>query len=151
MMQLYKEHKVNPLGGCLPMLVQIPVFIGLFYVLRTAIELRYAGFLWISDLSEPEGILKDVLPLPLNLLPIFMAITMYFQQKLTPTPTGGDEKQMQVQQTMMRVMPVMMLVMLYNFAAGLALYWSTQNVLMIVQQLLYRRRRARQEAAQAGA
>jgi YidC/Oxa1 family membrane protein insertase len=151
MMQLYKQHKVNPLGGCLPMLVQIPVFIGLFYVLRTAIELRYAGFLWISDLSEPEGILKDVLPLPLNLLPIFMAITMYFQQKLTPTPTGGDEKQMQVQQTMMRVMPVMMLVMLYNFAAGLALYWSTQNVLMIVQQLLYRRRRARQEAAQAGA
>jgi YidC/Oxa1 family membrane protein insertase len=148
MMELYKEHKVNPMGGCLPMIVQIPVFIGLFYLLRTAIELRYASFLWISDLSEPEGILGDVLPLPLNILPIFMAVTMYFQQKLTPAPGAGDEKQQQMHKMMMRVMPVMMLVLLYNFASGLALYWSTQNVLMIVQQLLYRRRRARQEAAQ---
>ncbi len=149
MMELYKEHKVNPLGGCLPMLVQIPVFIGLFYLLRTAIELRYASFLWISDLSEPEGILADVLPLPLNILPIFMAVTMYFQQKLTPMASTGDEKQVQMQKMMMRVMPVMMLVLLYNFAAGLALYWSTQNVLMIIQQALYRRRRARQQALSA--
>jgi len=146
MMELYKQHKVNPLGGCLPMLVQIPVFIGLFYVLRTAIELRFAGFLWISDLSEPEGLLADVLPLPLNILPIFMAVTMYFQQKLTPMPSSGDEKQVQVQQMMMRIMPVMMLVLLYNFAAGLALYWSTQNVLMIIQQALYRRRLAHKKA-----
>jgi len=146
MMELYKQHKVNPLGGCLPMLVQIPVFIGLFYVLRTAIELRFAGFLWISDLSEPEGLLADVLPLPLNILPIFMAVTMYFQQKLTPMPSSGDEKQVQVQQMMMRIMPVMMLVLLYNFAAGLALYWSTQNVLMILQQALYRRRLALKKA-----
>lgn len=145
MMELYKKHKVNPLGGCLPMVVQIPVFIGLFYLLRTAIELRYAGFLWISDLSEPEGLLADVLPLPLNILPIFMAVTMYFQQKLTPMPSSGDERQQQMHSMMMRIMPVMMLVLLYNFAAGLALYWSTQNVLMIVQQALYRRRRARQQ------
>ncbi len=150
-MELYKEHKVNPLGGCLPMVVQIPVFIGLFYLLRTAIELRYAGFLWINDLSEPEGLLGDVLPLPINLLPIFMAVTMYFQQKLTPTPSAGDERQQQMHKMMMRVMPVMMLVLLYNFASGLALYWSTQNVLMIVQQLLYRRRLARKKAAEAAA
>lgn len=148
MMQLYKEHKVNPLGGCLPMLVQIPVFIGLFYLLRTAIELRYAGFLWIDDLSEPEGILGDVLPLPINILPIFMAVTMFFQQKLTPTAAAGNEQQQQMQKMMMRVMPVMMLVLLYNFASGLALYWSTQNVLMIVQQVLYRRRLARRKAAE---
>ena len=148
-MEMYKEHKVNPLGGCLPMLVQIPVFIGLFYLLRTAIELRFAGFLWISDLSEPEGILGDVLPLPINTLPIFMAVTMFFQQKLTPMPSSGDERQQQMHKMMMRVMPVMMLVLLYNFASGLALYWSTQNVLMIVQQMLYRRRLAARKAAEA--
>lgn len=150
MMELYKEHKINPLGGCLPMIVQIPVFISLFYLLRTAVELRYASFLWIDDLSEPEGILGDVLPLPLNILPIFMAVTMYFQQKLTPMASTGSEQQVQVQKTMMRVMPIMMLVLLYNFASGLALYWSTQNVLMIVQQALYRRRRALQEQSAVG-
>lgn len=149
-MEMYKEHKVNPLGGCLPMIVQIPVFIGLFYLLRTAIELRYAGFLWIDDLSEPEGIWSDVLPLGgLNILPIFMAVTMYFQQKLTPMPSSGDERQQQMHTMMMRIMPLMMLVLLYNFAAGLALYWSTQNVLMIVQQVIYRRRLARKKAEAA--
>ena len=156
MMQLYKEHKVNPLGGCLPMIVQIPVFIGLFYLLRSAVELRHASFLWISDLSEPERLIEFGFTIPLvgwsslNLLPIFMAGTMFLQQKLTPMPSSGDEKQQQVHATMMKVMPVMMLVLLYDFAAGLALYWSTQNVLMIIQQALYRRRKARQEA-QAGA
>ncbi len=148
-MEMYKEHKVNPLGGCLPMIVQIPVFIGLFYLLRTAIDLRFAGFLWISDLSEPEGILGDVLPLPINILPIFMAVTMFFQQKLTPMPSSGDERQQQMHTMMMRIMPIMMLVLLYNFASGLALYWSTQNVLMIVQQVLYRRRLARKKAEAA--
>ena len=152
MMQLYKEHKVNPLGGCLPMIVQIPVFIGLFYLLRSAVELRHANFLWISDLSEPERLIEFGFTVPLlgwsslNLLPIFMAGTMFLQQKLTPMPSSGDEKQQQVHATMMKVMPVMMLVLLYDFAAGLALYWSTQNVLMIIQQALYRRRKARQEA-----
>jgi len=149
LMELYKEHKVNPLGGCMPMLVQIPVFIGLFYVLRSAIELRYAGFLWIDDLSEPEGLLGDVLPLPLNILPLLMAATMFLQQKLTPTPSAADPRQQQMHQMMMKVMPVMMLVMLYNFASGLALYWTTQNVLMIVQQALYRKRLERRKAAEA--
>jgi len=149
LMELYKKHKVNPLGGCMPMLVQIPVFIGLFYVLRSAIELRFAGFLWISDLSEPEGILGDVLPLPINILPILMAATMFLQQKLTPVPGAGDPRQQQMHQMMMKIMPVMMLVMLYNFASGLALYWTTQNVLMIVQQALYRKRLERRKAAEA--
>jgi YidC/Oxa1 family membrane protein insertase len=130
-MALYKAHKINPLGGCLPMLIQIPVFFALFVVLRSAIELRFASFLWIQDLSEPENLLAGVLPLPLNILPILMAATMYWQQKLMPT--AGDPAQAK----MMRIlMPGMMLVFLYNFASGLALYWTTQNILMIVQQLL---------------
>lgn len=136
-MAIYKEHKINPLSGCLPMLIQIPVFIALFVVLRSAIELRFASFLWISDLSEPENLFPGLLPfgLPLNILPILMALTMYLQMKLSPST--GDP----VQQKIMAVlMPAMMLIFLYNFASGLALYWTTQNVLMIVQQLLMRRK-----------
>jgi YidC/Oxa1 family membrane protein insertase len=135
-MALYKEHKVNPLGGCLPMLIQIPVFIALFVVLRSAIELRFADFLWIRDLSEPENLLPGLLPfgLPLNILPLLMAGTMYLQMKLSPS--AGDPAQ---QKIMAIMMPAMMLVFLYNFASGLALYWTTQNVLMIVQQLMMKK------------
>ncbi len=152
MMAMYKDHKINPLGGCMPMLVQIPVFIALFYVLRSAIELRYAGFLWIDDLSEPESLIEFGFTIPLlgwdslNILPIFMAVTMFIQQKLTPMPSQGDPRQQQIHKTMMRMMPVMMLFILYNFASGLALYWGTQNVLMIVQQGIYRKRLAARKA-----
>ena len=144
MMALYKEHKVNPLGGCLPMLIQIPVFFALFVVLRSAIELRFAGFLWVRDLSEPENLFADVLPIGLNILPLIMTGATVLQQKLTPTT--GDPKQAK----MMQWMPVMMLFLFYNFAAGLVLYWTTNNFLMIVQQLIYRRRKAKQAAAPAG-
>lgn len=139
-MAMYKEHKVNPLAGCLPMLIQIPVFIALFYVLRSAIELRYASFLWIRDLSEPERILDFGFAIPLlgwdtlNLLPVAMAGTMWLQMKLTPT--AGDPQQ---QKIMMTIMPIMMLFMLYDYAAGLALYWTTTNVISIGQQFYYRR------------
>ncbi len=136
-MALYKEHKVNPLGGCLPILIQIPVFIALFVVLRSAIELRFAHFLWIKDLSQPENLFEGMLPfgLSLNLLPILMAATMFWQQKLTPSASADPN-----QQKIMMFMPVMMLVMFYNFASGLALYWTTQNVLMIVQQLTMKKK-----------
>ena len=133
MMKLYKEHKINPLGGCLPMVIQIPVFIALFYVLRSAIELRFAHFLWIKDLSEAENLLPFGFSIPLlgwsaiNILPILMAITMAWQQKLTPS-TGDPQ-----QQKIMMIMPVMMLFFFYNFASGLSLYWTTNQVLMIVQ------------------
>ena len=141
-MALYKEQKVNPLGGCLPTVVQIPVFIALFVVLRSAIELRFAPFLWIKDLSQPENLLAGVLPVPLNILPIFMAATMAWQQKLTPS--AGDPQQ----QKMMMFMPLMMLFLFYQFAAGLVLYWSTNQCLMIAQQLLnQRKRRAAQSSA----
>ncbi len=138
-MALYKEHKVNPLGGCLPMLVQIPVFIALFVVLRSAIELRFADFLWIKDLSEPENLLPGLLPfgLPLNILPLLMAGTMFLQMKLSPS--AGDPAQQKIMAVMM---PGMMLFFLYNFAAGLALYWTTQNVLMIIQQVMMRKNAA---------
>ncbi len=142
LMKFYKENKINPVAGCLPMLVQMPVFIGLFFVLRSAIELRYADFLWIRDLSAPEELFRDVLPFPLNPLPLVMALTMFLQQKMTPTAAaGGDPKQQQMQQTMMKVMPLMLLVFLYNFASGLALYWTTQNLTMIFQQLAYKKRK----------
>jgi YidC/Oxa1 family membrane protein insertase len=145
-MALYKEHKVNPFGGCLPMLIQIPVFIALYVVLRSAIELRFAQFLWIKDLSRPENLFAGLLPmgLSLNLLPIFMAATMAWQQRLTPSASADPN-----QQKIMMVMPIVMLAMFYNFASGLALYWTTQNVLMIVQQLMMQRKRKR-KAAMAG-
>lgn len=147
MMALYKEHKINPIGGCLPMLVQIPVFFALFVVLRIAIELRFADFLWIHDLSAPERIFEFGFAIPLlgwdalNILPLLMTVTMIIQQKMTPT--AGDPQQ---QKIMMIMMPAMMLFFLYNFASGLALYWTTQNILMIVQQLIYKRRKKIAEA-----
>lgn len=146
MMALYKEHKINPLGGCLPMLVQIPVFFALFVVLRIAIELRFADFLWISDLSAPERLLEFGFTIPLlgwdalNILPLLMTITMVIQQKMTPA--AGDPTQ---QKIMLVMMPAMMLFFLYNFASGLALYWTTQNILMIVQQLLYKQRKKKDD------
>ncbi len=150
-MALYKEHKVNPLGGCLPMLIQIPVLFAMFSVLRSAIELRFARFLWIKDLSGPERIFEFGFSLPLvgwdafNILPILMAGTMFWQQKMTPS--AGDSQQ----QKMMAFMPVMMLFFFYNMPSGLVLYWTTSQFLMIAQQLLGKRKAAAQAAAQATA
>ena len=126
MMALYKEHKINPMGGCLPMLIQIPVFFALFVVLRGAIELRFSSFLWIADLSTPENLFKDVLPFGLNILPLFMGVTMWLQQKMTPTSDPQQQK-------MMMMMPVLFTFMFYSFPSGLSLYWSTNQVMMIVQ------------------
>lgn len=133
---LYREKKVNPLSSCLPMLIQIPVFIALFNVLRSSVELRYAGFLWITDLSEPEHLFASWFPFfgGLNILPLLMALTTYLQSKLTPS--AGDARQ----QRMMTVfMPLMMLVMFYNFASALSLYWFLSNVISIIQMAMIRR------------
>lgn len=140
-MGLYRKHKVNPVSGCLPMLIQIPVFVALFVVLRSAIELRFADFLWIKDLSEPENLLADILPYPLNILPIFMAATMVWQQKLMPTPDPNQQKMM------LFFMPVMMLVMFYNMPSALVLYWSANQVIMIAQLVIQKQRKAMKEAA----
>jgi YidC/Oxa1 family membrane protein insertase len=120
MMKIYKEEKINPLGGCLPILVQIPVFIALYWVLLSAVELRQAPFaLWITDLSQ-----KD----PYFILPIVMAATMFIQQRLSPTPPDP------VQAKVMMMMPIVFSVMFLFFPAGLVLYWLVNNVLSILQQ-----------------
>ena len=129
-MELWREHKINPFGSCLPMLVQIPVFFGFFKMLRTAIELRGAEFLWVSDLSQPDTVF--VIPgigFPINPLPIIMGFTMLWQARITPVSPTADP----VQQQMMKYMPLMFLVFLYNYSAGLAVYWTTNNLLTILQ------------------
>jgi YidC/Oxa1 family membrane protein insertase len=133
-MGLYKEHKVNPMAGCLPMLVQIPVFFALYKVLYNAIELRGAGFLYIPDLS-----LKD----PYYITPILMGATMLIQQRMTPTV--GDP----MQAKMMMFMPVIMTAMFINFSSGLVLYFLFSNVLSIGEQKLFRVLGARGQAAAA--
>lgn len=133
---LYRDNKVNPMASCLPMLVQIPVFIALFTVLRSAVELRYAPFLWIADLSEPENLFPNIFPFGgLNILPILMAVTMALQSALTPST--GDKQQ---QRMMMVMMPVMMLVMFYSFPSALSLYWTLSQVLSIAQMWYIRKR-----------
>jgi len=132
------------------MLVQIPVFIAFFTVLRSAVELRYSGFLWIKDLSEPEGLLAGMIPFigSLNILPLFMTGLTVLQQRLTPS--AGDPQQ----QKMMMFMPVFFLFIFYKMPSALVLYWSTSQSIAIVQLLLNRRKTAREEeekeAGQAG-
>ena len=126
LMKLYKQYGVNPFGGCLPMLVQIPIFFGFYSMLGSAIELRNSQFLWIHDLSQPDTI-AHVLGFPINLLPIVMAGTMIWQMAISPK--SGDPSQ----QRIMYFMPVIFLVFCYNYASGLALYWTTQNIFSIVQ------------------
>ena len=134
----YRENKVNPMASCLPMLVQIPVFIALFTVLRSAVELRYAPFLWISDLSEPEALgAGSWFPWfgGLNILPILMAATMALQSALTPST--GDKN---LQRMMMVMMPAMMLFMFYSFPSALSLYWTLSQVISIVQMWWIRKK-----------
>ena len=131
-MKLYKEEKVNPVAGCLPLLLQFPVLIGLFYALRSSIGLRHAPFaLWITDLSQPATLF--VLPgldFPIRLLPLIMGASMFVQQKMTPT-TGMDPAQAKM---MLIMMPAMMLFISYTFPSGLVLYWTVSNLLGIAQQ-----------------
>jgi YidC/Oxa1 family membrane protein insertase len=136
-MAFYKENKVNPLGGCLPMLIQMPILIGLFFVLRSAVELRFSKFLWISDLSEPENLFAGMFTIPiigwnsLNILPLLMAATTVWQQKMTPS--AGDPQQ---QKMMAIMMPIMMLFVCYNMPSGLVLYWTAGNLIMIFQMMI---------------
>ena len=146
--KLYRETGVNPLGGCLPMVLQLPVFIGLFYALQSSIDLRHAPFfLWINDLSAPATLFT--LPgvgFPVRVLPILMGASMFAQQKMTPQ-TGMDPAQ---QQMMLIMMPGMMLFISYTFPSGLVLYWTVSNILGIGHQLWVRRQmNAGEEAAPA--
>lgn len=130
-MELYRKEKVNPLGGCLPILVQIPVFIALYYVLLGSVELRQAPFiLWIHDLSA-----KD----PYYVLPILMGLSMLVQQKLNPPPPDP------MQAKVMMLMPVIFTVLFLNFPAGLVLYWFVNNMLSIIQQWAITRKIGKKE------
>jgi len=132
-MEMYRRHKVNPLGGCVPMLLQIPVFIGLYQALQNAVELRHAPFmLWINDLSAPDRLGSIQLPFVehpgIPVLTLLMGATMFIQQWMTPA--AGDP----AQQRVMMIMPLMFTFMFVNFPAGLVLYWLVNNVLTIAQQ-----------------
>lgn len=129
MMGLYRKYGINPLGGCLPMLIQIPIFFGFFKMLNSAVELRDQPFLWVNDLSQPDTV-GYLLGLPVNLLPIVMAGTSAIQMALMPKT--GDK----MQQRIMLFMPLMFFFFCYNYASALALYWTTQNIFSIGQTYL---------------
>jgi YidC/Oxa1 family membrane protein insertase len=145
-MNLYKTYKINPLSGCLPMLAQIPVFIALYKGLLVTIELRHAPFfLWMNDLSAPEHLWNIAVAgytVPIRLLPLLMGISMFAQQKMTPS--AGMEP---AQQKMMLFMPVIFTFMFWSFPTGLVIYWLVNNVLAIGQQLLYNRKADAAKAA----
>jgi len=130
MMKLYKDFGVNPLGGCLPLLIQMPVFLGFYYMLLSSVELRGQTFFWIHDLSRPDTVF--VIPglgLPINPMPLIMTATMMWSMHITPQPQGVDNPAAK----MMKWMPLLMLVFCYNFSSALSLYWTVQNLLSIVQ------------------
>ena len=137
-MAFMREHKINPMGGCLPILIQIPVFFGFFTMLRSAVELRGAQFLWACDLSQSDTIanIPESVPFiggfPINPLPMIMGVTMILQARMTPMSPTADA----TQQKIMKYMPLMFIVILYNFSAGLTLYWTVQNMLSILQTKL---------------
>jgi YidC/Oxa1 family membrane protein insertase len=122
LIKLYRDHRVNPVGGCLPMVVQMPVFVALFNILYMTIDLRQAPFVgWITDLSVQD---------PYYVLPLIMGATMVIQQKITPTTMDPTQAKI------MLMLPVFMTFLFINFPAGLVLYWLTNNVLTIAQQVV---------------
>jgi len=155
--ELYKKNKVNPMSGCLPMVIQMPVFIGFFTMIRSAIELRGASFLWVADLSKPDTLFMihgvTFIPiictpegLPFNLLPLLMGGAMLWQSHLTPPSPGMDP----AQQKMMRWLPAMFILFLYNYSSGLALYWTVNNLLTVAQTKLTKSNISAAAAAPAG-
>lgn len=141
---LYKQYNINPFGGCLPLLLQMPIFISLYQGLIRSIELKGANFLWIKDLSSPDSVaLPFKLPFlgnEIHVLPLLMVGAMFLQQKISSasTPTTSQE-QMQQQRIMLMVFPLFFGFLFYNFPSGLVLYWLTNTVLMVAEQSLIRR------------
>lgn len=150
-MKLFKKYGVSPLSGCLPMLLQLPIFISLFGALRAAIELRQAGFLWIGDLSQPDTIFQLPFSLPLlssvfgdpiqiNVLPWLMAGAMFMNQKLMTPPSSGS--QADTQRQVMKFMPLFLILILYQMPSGLTLYITTSTTVGMIEHWLIRRRLA---------
>ncbi len=128
-LKLFREHRVNPVAGCLPLFIQMPIFLGLFYMLRTASELRHEPFLWVKDLSMPDTMF-EIAGFPINILPIIMGVTMFLQMSMMPVSPTADP----AQQKIFKFLPFVFLIFLYNFSSGLVLYWTMQNILTIIQQ-----------------
>jgi len=145
MMALYRKHGVNPMGGCLPMLVQIPIFIALYNALSSSVEMWQAGFLWIRDLTQPDALFGITIwgGYPLNFLALLMGASMWFQQKMSPP--AGDPRQAQM---MLWMMPIIFTFMFWSFPSGLVLYWLVNNVLQIGQQWLIMRKPSRPTQAE---
>lgn len=131
-LKIFKENKVNPMGGCIPILITMPLFVAFFSMLQGTAELRFESFLWSADLSAPDtvGHLWWV-NLPINIMPLLMGATMVYQMKLTPTPTTDN-----AQMKMMQFMPIVFTLICYNFATALALYSTVNGVFTIIQQLI---------------
>lgn len=137
-MELYRQHKVNPFGGCLPLILQIPIFFALYQALIRAVSLKGARFLWIKDLSEPDRLFTLPTSLPIlgnevNILPILMAIGMFMQQKISMAKMGSGNPEQQ--KLMMILMPVMFGVIFYHMPSGLVLYWFINSGLMLIYQI----------------
>jgi len=140
-MELYKVNKINPLGGCLPVFLQMPFFIGIYQVLWRTVSFKGATFLWIKDLSEPDRLLRLPVVFPIvgqniNILPLIMVVIMFFQQKITnKNMVVSDPMQESQQKMMLIVFPVMLGFMFYNIASGLSLYFIVFYVLSTLTQL----------------
>jgi YidC/Oxa1 family membrane protein insertase len=129
MMKLYKEYNINPLAGCLPMLIQIPIFFAFYAMLGSAVELRDSSFLWVRDLSQPDTV-AHIFGFPLNIIPLVSAATQVWQLRITPKT--GDASQ----QRILLIMPIVFLFICYNFAAALSLYYTASNLFTILQTYL---------------
>jgi YidC/Oxa1 family membrane protein insertase len=129
-MELFKEHKVNPMGGCIPVLITIPLFIAFFAMLQGTAELRFQPFLWAHDLSAPDTI-THIFGFPLNIMPLLMGVTMFYQMKLTPSPSMDN-----MQAKILKFMPFFFTAICYNFSCALALYSTINGLFTIVQQLV---------------
>ena len=142
-MELFKTNKVNPVGGCLPILITIPFFMGFFSMLQSTAELRFAPFLWAFDLSASDTV-GHVLGFPINIMPLLMGATMVFQMRLTPTPSVDN-----AQATMMKVMPFIFTLFCYTFSCALSLYSFVNGLFTIIQQLVINKMKDPEPAAPA--
>lgn len=132
-LRIFRENKVNPVGGCIPILITIPFFVGIFAMLQSTSELRFASFLWVHDLASPDTVAR-VWGIPINIMPLLMGATMIIQMKLTPTPSVDP-----AQQTMFKIMPWIFTFFCYTFAAGVALYSTINGLFTIGQQMIINR------------
>ena len=141
-MKLYKEYDINPMAGCLPLLIQMPILIGLFMALRqyNFDPIEHATFFWVPNLGQAD---------PLHILPVLVALTMYAQQKVTMSSTAGNEQTAQMMKTMLYMMPAMMLFVCWSMPAGLCLYWAFFSVLSIIQQYFMNKQKKKEMVARA--